>query len=92
MQLNLSTVATLGTEESGCCRKALNKSQCMDLLSARTKKLAFVERWPLVEVRLYSGGGGGTLGISGWGCAAGTVEPLTYTRASSAEFCYPILE
>ena len=30
-------------------------------------------------------GGGGTLGISGWGCAAGT-------RDSSAEFCYPILE
>ena len=38
------------------------------------------------------GGGGGTLGISGWGCVAGTLEPLTYTRASSAEFCYPILE
>ena len=37
-------------------------------------------------------GGGGTLGISGGGCAAGTLEPLTYTRASSAEFCYPILE
>ena len=37
-------------------------------------------------------GGGGTLGISGWGCAAGTLEPLTYTRASSAEFCYPTLE
>ena len=37
-------------------------------------------------------GGGSTLGISGWGCAAGTLEPLTYTRASSAEFCYPILE
>ena len=36
--------------------------------------------------------GGGTLGISGWGCAAGTLEPLTYTRASSTEFCYPILE
>ena len=36
--------------------------------------------------------GGGTLGISGWGCAAGTLEPLTYTRASSAEFCYPMLE
>ena len=28
---------------------------------------------------------GDTLGISGWGCAAGT-------RDSSAEFCYPILE
>ena len=26
---------------------------------------------------------GGTLGISGRGCAAGTLEPLTYTRASS---------
>ena len=38
------------------------------------------------------GGGGGTLGISGWGCAAGSLEPLTFTRASSAEFCYPILE
>ena len=38
------------------------------------------------------GGGGGTLGISGWGCAAGTLEPLAYTRASSAEFCYPTLE
>ena len=24
---------------------------------------------------------GGTLGISGWGCAAGTLEPLAYTRA-----------
>ena len=36
--------------------------------------------------------GAGALGISGWGCAAGTLEPLTYTRASSAEFCYPILE
>ena len=35
---------------------------------------------------------GGTLEISGWGCAAGTLEPLTYTRASSAEFFYPILE
>ena len=28
--------------------------------------------------------GGGTLGISGWGCAAGSLEPLTFTRASSA--------
>ena len=35
---------------------------------------------------------GGTLGFSGLGCAAGILEPLTYTRASSAEFCYPILE
>ena len=38
------------------------------------------------------GGGGRTLGISGWECAAGTLEPLTYTRASLAEFCFPVLE
>ena len=41
---------------------------------------------------ITSPGAGGTSGISGWGCAAGTLEPLTYTRASSAEFGYPILE
>ena len=28
------------------------------------------------------GGGGNTLGISRWGCAAGTMEPLPYARAS----------
>ena len=38
------------------------------------------------------GARGGTLGISGWGCAAGSLEPLTFTRASSAEFCHPKLE
>ena len=49
------------------------------------------------QQELIPGGGGGrgrgrTLGISGWGCSAGTLEPLAYTRASSAEFCYSILE
>ena len=41
------------------------------------------------------GGGGvgwGTLGMFGWGCATGTLEPLAYTRASSSKFCYPILD
>ena len=38
------------------------------------------------------GGGEVLLGISGWGCAARTLGPSTYTRASSAEFCSPILE
>ena len=45
--------------------------------------------------RLYltSGkGGGGTLGLFGWGCAVVTLESLAYTRASSSEFCYPILD
>ena len=44
------------------------------------------------KIEWVSPGRGGALGISGWGCAAGTLEPLNYTRASSAEFCYPILE
>jgi len=46
----------------------------------------------IMNEALYNPGGGGTLGISGWGWAAGTLEPLVYTRASSAEFCWPILE
>ena len=41
--------------------------------------------WKRTQHCRSRGGGGGTLGISGWGCAAGTLEPLTYTRASSAE-------
>ena len=44
-------------------------------------------RYVIIIVR-----GGGTLVISGWGCAAGTLEPFTYTRATSAEFCYAMLE
>ena len=45
-----------------------------------------------MEYAFPGGGGEGTLGISGWGCAAGTLEHLTYTRANSAKFCHPILE
>ena len=33
--------------------------------------------------------GGGTLGISGWGCAARTLEPLAYTRASFSWILLP---
>ena len=32
---------------------------------------------------------GSTLGISGWGCAAGTLEPLAYTRASFSWILLP---
>ena len=56
----------------------------MDILREKTQITA--------SKNFYCLPGGGTLGISGWGCAAGTLEPLTYTRASSAEFCYPVLE
>ena len=45
-----------------------------------------------VKIMSNARGGGGTLGIPGWGCAAWTLKPLTYSRANSAEFCYPILE
>ena len=37
------------------------------------------------------GGGGVTLGISGWGCAAGTLEPLTYTRATIVQLNFATL-
>ena len=51
----VSTTATLGTEESGRCKEVLNKSQCMDFSSARTKKSGRrIERWPLADIRLYS--------------------------------------
>ena len=58
-------------------------------MTCKYRERAFKARF--IVVRIHPGGGG-TLGISGWGCAADTLEPLTYTRASSAEFCYPILE
>ena len=38
VQLNLSTTATLRTEESGRCREVWNKSQCMDFFVPRDKK------------------------------------------------------
>ena len=47
----------------------------------------FLDTAPLMLARYP---GGDTLGIFGWGCAAGTLEPLAYTRASSAEFSYPL--
>ena len=53
-----------------------------------------LERNPTVQLitsSLLRGGGGGCLGLFRWGCAAGTLEPLAYSRASSSEFCYPIL-
>ena len=50
-------------------------------------KFRALHPWKLLMLMVLSGGG--TLGISGWGCATGTLEPLTYTRASSAKFCYP---
>ena len=49
-------------------------------------------KWPRDFNTLGKNPGEGTVRISGWECAAGTLELLTYTRASSAEFCHPIPE
>ena len=62
------------------------------MVLAITHMFQYVRKWNRNVKENSPPGRGGTLGISGWGCAAGTLEPLTYTRASSAEFCYPILE
>ena len=40
LQLNLSSTATLGTEESGHCREVLNESQFMDFFVHRDKKMS----------------------------------------------------
>ena len=51
-----------------------------------TSKQPYISDYPVREdfntAVASQGGGGGTLRISGWGCAAGTPEPLTYIRAS----------
>ena len=60
IQLNLSTMATWGTEESGCCREMAVverlKQESKYGLSAKNtghwREVATVERWLLVEVRL----------------------------------------
>ena len=49
-------MATLETEKSGHCREVavverLKQSECMNF---QQKKMAVVERWLLVEVRLYN--------------------------------------
>ena len=50
----------------------------------------------ITELKSAPGGGGGGdfknfwVGMCRWD--PGTLEPLVYIRASSAEFCYPILE
>ena len=55
IQFNLSATVTLGTEESGYCREVAVverlKQESMYGLSA--KKMAVVERWPLLEARLH---------------------------------------
>ena len=82
------------------CGLSASAGNLLEIFSCYCKKRPMrviyrVGNRPEITVHVITMGlppGGGTLGISGWGCAAGTLEPLAYTRASSAEFCYPILE
>ena len=48
----------------------------------RKKKNKQTPMLKYTEIDLHLPPGGGTLGISGLGCAARTLEPLAYTRAS----------
>ena len=56
-----------------------------------TKKLTSPSVDGLKDPGVGRGGGGATLGLFGSGSAAGTLEPLAYTRASSSDFCCPVL-
>ena len=56
VQLNLSTKATLGTEQSGHCREVYTRFEMNGLSTKKSghcRKVAVVEKWPLVEVWLY---------------------------------------
>ena len=61
LQLNFSTMATLGTEQSGHCREVaveerLKQEWMYGLLAKKIgccREVAVVEGWPLVKVRLY---------------------------------------
>ena len=57
LQLNLSTTtATLGTEESGHCREVETSMNVWNVCQkyGRCREVAIVERWPLLEVQLYT--------------------------------------
>ena len=58
LQLNLSTTATLGTEESGRCNHCKEVETIVNVWTVcqkngRSREVAVVERWPFVEVPLY---------------------------------------
>ena len=72
---NLSTRATLGTEESSRYKvvavvERLHKSDCVDYMSAETKTVATAERWPL-----WRGGS----------CGVGYEQSLSFFLSLSSE-------
>ena len=51
----------------------------LQLVQKRKQKSISTCHWK-VQILFVPGGGGGNLGILGWGCATGTLESLAYTR------------
>ena len=51
VQLNLSTTAILGTDKSGHCRE-VETGVNVHVWTVYQTKMAVLERWPLVAVRL----------------------------------------
>ena len=72
-----------------CCEITWLTINMMQLLQIVTSsQIAF--SWTLLILWLaYVLGGEATLGISGWGCAARTLEPIAYTRASFSWILLP---
>ena len=56
IQFNLSTTATLGTEESSHCREVETRVNewIVHQKNCHCREVAVVEKWPLVDARLYS--------------------------------------
>jgi len=70
----------------------LNASSCRFGDESNEISNPFPPNSKFLKVVYLTGPRGGTLGLFGWGCAAGTLEPVAYTRATSSEFCYPTLD
>ena len=67
---------------------ALDMMDIVQEVNARGKKMQVYSS--CYSLMREQPGGGGTLGIFGWGCATGPLDPLAHTRASSAEFCFGV--
>ena len=76
-----------------CSSWSHNESDSFLLLNERIKYSRNSRELPTYTARVGGTPRGGGYVWNFWvRCAAGSLEPLTFTRASSAEFCYPIVE
>ena len=96
VQTACSTVPTKRTEgwfspvqleKARLVSNMLNVTTFLICWYSKTKKEAY--KWSICQNPDQPRGVPGTLGISGWGCAAGTLKPLAFTRASSGWILLP---